>query len=97
VLGATASDLSPAVGQTIDLLAQGGTDTAVLAVLDVDDVLIDPPLLLGPAPFVSGQAAVSVTIPPEAAGLTFTVVALDYAPGTGQILQISNLADIAVE
>ena len=68
-----------------------------IVVFDVNDILLEPPLIFAGIPFVGGTASLPVTLPLDTGGLTFTLVGLDYNPGNLQVLAVSNFNDLAVQ
>jgi hypothetical protein len=91
----SASDLSPTDNDTIDLEVRGGQFGAMIGVIAVSGIPIEPLILTAaPVPFVGDLATESLFIPAGLNGLEFDMIAADYDTS---VVRLSNIATLAIE
>jgi hypothetical protein len=90
-LDLSATTLSPPVSTPFSFVMNGGTSLGLFVVFAVEGVPLATPLLIGPVPFVSGQAVLPASVPPVAAGLSVSLLGVDIGPpmlGKSDVLTI---------
>ncbi|HYN63047.1 MAG TPA: hypothetical protein VES36_00465, partial [Candidatus Limnocylindrales bacterium] len=93
-LDLSATTLAPAVGTPFSFVLSGGSSLGMYAVMAVEGIPLAVPVLLGPVPFVAGQASLTVSVPPVAAGISVTLLGADVGP---PVLDVSDLLTIEVQ
>ncbi len=96
-LNLTASKLAPAVGEAFDLVMHGGTANMMVAVIEVAGIPLSVPVLIGPVPFVAGEASLPLVMPPGVDGLDFVLVGGDVNVGPLSLLKLGNFITLAVQ
>jgi hypothetical protein len=96
-LNLTATKLAPAVGENFDLQMHGGTANMLVAVMAVNGVSLGAPALLGPIPFVSGEASLTLSMPALVTGLSFDLVGGDVSVGPLHLIKLANFISIDVQ
>ena len=95
-LNLTASALAPVVGVPFDVQMAGGTANMMLAVNAVNGIPLPGPVLIGPVPFVAGEAALTLSVPPEASGLSVSILGGDVTTGPLALLGLANVLTLEI-
>lgn len=96
-LNLTASKLAPAVGENFDLQMHGGTSNMIVAVMSVSGIPLNPPALIGPIPFVGGEASLTLSVPALVTGLDLGLIGADVNVGPLSLIKLANSITIAVQ
>jgi hypothetical protein len=96
-LDLSASQLAPAVSTPFSLVLTGGTSFGMMAVMEVAGIPLADPLLIGPLPFVSGQASLNLTVPPAATGLSVLLLGAEVNVGPLQVVKLSDVLTIKIQ
>jgi len=89
-LNLTASSLAPAISTNFDLIAHGGTDSAMFALIGAGGLPLPQAILLGPVPFTAGQANLTLSLPPEVSNLELLFVAGDVHTSPLNLIALTN-------
>jgi len=93
----SASSLAPAVNTPFAFVLTGGSGFGMFGVIAVNGISLADPLLLGPVPFVGGQASLNASIPPAGAGLSVLLLGAEVSVAPLQVVELSNLLQIKVQ
>jgi len=96
-LNLTATKLAPAVGEPFDLVMHGGSSNMMVAVMEVSGVPLSVPVLIGPVPFVAGEASIPLAMPVGVEGLDFVLVGGDVSLAPLHLIKIGNFLTLAVQ
>ncbi|MGQ0553338.1 MAG: hypothetical protein ACT4PU_08970 [Planctomycetota bacterium] len=89
--------MAPAVSQPFSLQVKGGSNMALIVLMEVSGIPLSSPLLIGPVPYVSGTASIPVSVPAIAAGLDLLMVGGDVTVSPLSLVQFSNWMELQVQ
>lgn len=93
-LDLSATSLAPAVSSSFAFVLTGGATHGMFGVLEVAGIPLAEPLVLGPLPFVSGQASLNLTVPPAASGLSVLMIGAEVNVAPVSVVQLSDLLTV---
>ena len=96
-LDLSATSLAPPVNTSFDFVLTGGTDHGLFAVVEVAGIPLPSALLLGPVPFAGGQAALTVSAPPAASGLSLLLLGAEVNVAPLHVVQISDTLTVKLQ
>ena len=96
-LDLSATSLAPPVNTNFSFVLTGGTTNGLFAVIEVAGIPLANALLLGPVPFVGGQAALTVNAPPSASGLSLLMLGAEVELSPLHVVQLSDTLTVKIQ
>ena len=96
-LNLSATNVAPAVGENFSLVMHGGTANMIVAAMEVSGIPLIPPALIGPVPFVAGEASIQLSMPPLVSGFEFVFLGADVTLSPLHLVKLANTVTIAVQ
>ncbi|HZJ70257.1 MAG TPA: hypothetical protein VFF36_04945 [Planctomycetota bacterium] len=96
-LDLSATSLAPPVSTPFSFVLTGGTASGMFALVEVNGIPLASPVLLGPVPFVSGQASLPISAPPSASGLSLLLIGAEVETSPLHVVQLSDLLTVKIQ
>lgn len=96
-LNLSSTKMSPGVGELFSVVVTGGTNEGMIAVVESGGVPLAAPLIIGPVPFVAGEATIPIIVPAIAAGVSFKMFGGEVTTGPLTLLGLTNSLTLTVQ